>query len=95
MKHLSSRPIEDEDPFVLEDLVPAEMELIAALLYHVQLGNNRMYRTAAFSLMEKIERYVGDEDYIRECAEHVKPTINILDAQGWTVGSATEFEIIV
>ena len=85
MKYFSSRPTENEDPFVLDDLVPAELELIAALLCNVRLGNHSVYAQAAFSLMEKITDYVGDEDYLVECANAVNITVDITDSLGWTV----------
>jgi hypothetical protein len=95
MKTLSSRPVINEDPLVLEDLVPAEVELISALLCTVRLGRGNPYREAAFSLMQKITKYVGDDDYITDCYAYVAPHVDIMDANSNVVASFTDYEIVV
>ncbi len=96
-RYISSRPEEDEDPFVLDDLVPEELELICALLYNVRLGHSSPYRAAASSLLNKIEQYMGDDDFSEKAAEAVDATIAILNNQGVLVGALgrDNFEINV
>jgi hypothetical protein len=85
MKHLSSRPTEDdfdEDPFVLDDLVPDELELITALLCHVRLGGSSKYSHAAMNLLDKIENYVCDVNYSNLACQNVNVQSREFDSHG-------------
>lgn len=83
-KHLSSRPdeMEDEDPFVLDDLVPNELELITALLCHVRLGGSSPYSHAAMNLLDKIENYVCDPNYSDVACQNVNVQSREFDKNG-------------
>jgi len=101
MPVFSSRPDEDddlEDTFSLEDLVPDELELIAALLYNCTLGSGvSPYRDAAYNLMNKIEAFTNDTDYCVDAAENVDVHIQILDddANHIEIVDKEHFEILV
>lgn len=96
-RYLSSRPSENEDPFVLNDLSPTELELIAALLCNVRLGNHSVHATAAFTLMEKIIDYVQDDNYLTDSSVAVDMHVSVTDRLGWKVITADNlhFEIEV
>jgi hypothetical protein len=84
-RYLSSRPSENEDPFVLNDLSPTELELIAALLCNVRLGNHSAHATAAYTLMEKITDYMCDDDYVLDSSKVVDMHASMTDRLGWKV----------
>ena len=97
-KHFSSRPTgtENEDPFVLDDLVPDELELIAALCAHVKLGQGTKYSHAALNLMDKIEAYVNDPNYLQNACNNVNVDIAEYDRHGSRMAVLFDyFEIIV
>lgn len=84
-RYLSSRPSENEDPFVLNDLSPTELELIAALLCNVRLGNHSVHAAAAYTLMEKITDYMDDDDYVLDSSKVVDMHASVTDRLGWKV----------
>ena len=78
---LSSRPGEEEE-LNIESFSLHELELIAALLWPCRLGQNvSPYRDAAFTLMTKIEDYMGDK-FMEDSAIDVDMKIDIMDPNG-------------
>ena len=55
-----------------------QVQLIAALLYNIRLGDDQ-YKLAAFELMNTIEE-MFDEDFCQEAADDVDLEISIIDA---------------
>jgi hypothetical protein len=75
-----------------------ELELIASLLYITRLGKGvSPYRDAAGTLMEKIEEYVGDDDFTEDSNATVMPMFAQLDNNGIEIDAFTSdfIEIIV
>lgn len=96
MASISSRPGE-ESVLALDDLVPAELELITALLCNVKLGRGWPYRDAALSILTKIEKYSADPNFLTNASDAVDVSVNVLDGAGqplFTFDNA-HFEIIV
>lgn len=79
---LSSRP-EENLGIVLDELDSDELELIAALLWPVNLGPGSRYKRAAYNLMNRLETLYG-QDFLHDSAVNVDMTVGILDAQTMT-----------
>lgn len=96
-RFISSRPEENEDPFVLDDLVPTELELICALLYNVRLGTKSQYKVAATNLLNKIESYMNDSQFAEHAADNVDMEVIVLNAAGSVIATLgrDNFEIDV
>jgi hypothetical protein len=101
MMYLTSRPDVPED---LEEgmsitlLTNPELELIGSLLYYTRLGLGvSPYRTAASTLMAKLDEYMDDEEFCSDSAANVAPMFAILDHRGNEIDALTadRIEIIV
>lgn len=63
------------------NLKPAELELIAALLYKVRLGAGNTYKEAAFSVSEGVADACGD-DFMDDASNNVDPYFTVEDYDG-------------
>lgn len=82
MTILSSRPDEGTGKLDLQTLSREELQLISSFLWITRLGKGvSPYRDAAFTLMDKIEKLMG-EDFTEHSAIDVDMKADILDQQG-------------
>jgi hypothetical protein len=96
MTVFSSKPTELDFQFLNLNLT--EIELIAAMLYNTILGSaNSVYQHAALTLMQKIELFAVNPDFLEDAASNVNMCIKILDPQGNGIGilNKNNFEISV
>jgi len=89
MPTIFSRPPDDLDIVIgtgniTLQLDSAELELIAALIYHTRLGQRTPYSVAAYTLLSKVTDTFGD-DFCDDAAASVDLQVTIEDDQGGVV----------
>lgn len=95
-----TRTITSRPPLSLDmstaDFNEDELQLIAALMYHTKLGFGSKYKTAAKTILDKIETKI-DPDFADTASSLVDPQIEVLDSAGWPVMllPGTHYQIIV
>jgi hypothetical protein len=97
MTTISSRKGTTSNSLTFDDLTDAELELISALVYNVRLGKGSIYREAAYDLMNKIESFKQDDDYISRASALVDPECDVLDSHGtpaFTIRNQ-DYEVVV